>query len=151
MPMKMHYQREKNHMKPPIFKSIDISQPNLTRIISPSIGMATEQKIQKILSKYNNSPNHHLIGAFSDDILIGVIGVEITDEICAIKHISISAENRMKGIGKQLIMYIAHHFSIKHFIAETDDDAVDFYRKCGFQCKSFESQYGKRYRCKYSL
>ena len=58
-----------------IFKSIDISHPNLTSIISPSIGMATEQKIQQILSEYNNSPNHHLIGAFSDDILIGVIGV----------------------------------------------------------------------------
>ena|SRR5205085_8739046 len=133
-----------------IFKPINITHPTLSNMIAPSIGMATERKIQKTLSDYNR-PNHHLIGAFSDDILIGIIGVEITDEICAIKHISVSDENRMKGIGKQLIIYIVHHFSIKNFIAETDDDAVDFYRKCGFQCTSFESPYGKRYRCKYSL
>lgn len=131
-----------------IFKPIDIAHPALPNVIAPSIGMVTEQKIQPILSEYNIS-NRHLIGAFSGDRLIGVIGVEMTDEICAIKHISVPDENRMQGIGKKLILYIAHHFPNKHLIAETDEDSVGFYRKCGFQCKSFESQYGKRYRCEY--
>ena len=60
----------------------------LVNIKEPLYILATEQMIRHILSKYNNSPNHHLIGAFSDGILIGVIGIEITDEICTINHIS---------------------------------------------------------------
>lgn len=128
------------------FKSILISQPNLSEIISPSIGMATEQKIHSILKSYA-MPNHHLIGAFLNEILIGVAGIEIAVENGTIKHIAISDRYRKQKIGKNLIIYIAKQFSLKHIVAETDDDSVEFYKKCGFQCFSFIAQYGKRYRC----
>ena len=42
---------------------------------------------------------------------------------------------------------------IKEFFAETDDDAVMFYRRCGFQTDEFYKTYNtykaKRYKCTY--
>lgn len=129
-----------------IFKPVLISHPNLSKIISPSVGMATEQKIHDILTSYKMA-NHHLIGAFSNEVLIGVSGVEIEAENGVIKHISISEPYKRQQIGRNLIAHIAKYFSIKHFVVETDDDSVEFYRKCGFQCLSFNGKYGRRYRC----
>ncbi len=133
-----------------IFKPVLISHPNLSNIISPSVGIATEQKIHDILISYK-SPNHHLIGAFSNEVLIGVSGFEIAAGNGIIKHISILEPYRGQQIGRNLIIHIAKYFS-ENIIVETDDDSVEFYRKCGFQCLSFNGQYGKRYRCdkKYS-
>lgn len=129
-----------------LFRPIEISHHDLPYLISLSIGMPTEKKIQHVLTSYTTA-NHHLIGAFSGNILIGVIGIEITGKTCAIKHLAVAPPHRMKNLGKQLIMYVTHHFSLQHFTAETDDDAIGFYKKCGFQCKSFENQYGRRFFC----
>ncbi len=129
-----------------IFNSVEISHPDLLEVISSSIGMATEQKINSVLTSYNMA-NHHLIGAFINGILIGIIGIEISDKNGVIKHIAVLAKYRMQNVAKQLIIYIAHYFSLKHLIAKTDDDSVEFYRKCGFHCNFYESQYGQRYHC----
>ena len=129
-----------------VFKPVLISHPNLSKIIAPSVGIATEQKIHDVLTSYK-MPNHHLIGVFSNEVLIGVSGVEIADGNGVIKHVSISEPYKRQQIGRNLIAHIAKYFSIKHLVVETDDDSVGFYRKCGFSCLSFNGQYGKRYRC----
>ncbi len=129
-----------------IFKPVKISHPDLSKIISLSIGIPTEQKIHSVLTSYN-TVNNHLIGAFFNDILIGIIGIEISNKNGIIKHIAVSKENQMQGIGKQLIIHVANYFLLKHLTAETDDDSLKFYKKCGFQCRPCEGQHGQRYHC----
>jgi GNAT superfamily N-acetyltransferase len=127
-------------------KPIETSNTHLPEVISPSIGLVTKQKLHRVLTSYN-TPKHHLLGAFIGEILIGVIGIEITKETGIIKHIAVLAEHRMKGIGKKLIIYSISYFLLEHLTAETDDDSIEFYKKCNFQCNSYKGHYCKRYHC----
>jgi len=48
-----------------------------------------------------------------------------------------------------MINNIIAQSNIKELIAETDDDAVEFYRKCGFKIKDLGAVYDntRRYKC----
>jgi len=131
-----------------VFKEIASSYPKLPSIIALSIGKLTPGKLKQVLDSYN-TPNHHLVGCFKDNKLIGVIGFGIQGATGKIKHIAVSLDYRLQGIGKALINQVIDNFQLQIFLAETDDDAVDFYKKLGFACQSFEGHYGKRYKCEY--
>jgi ribosomal protein S18 acetylase RimI-like enzyme len=55
------------------------------------------------------------------------------------------------GIGKKLIEYSFYHLKPSILVAETDDDAVEFYRRCGFIINSLGEKYPDivRYECRY--
>ena len=89
------------------------------------------------------------MGSFQADALIGVIGLEKQEAQGIIKHIAVLPQYRLQGVGKALIKHVMAHFSLQIVYAETDDEAVDFYKKIGFNCQPFEGHYGKRYRCDY--
>jgi ribosomal protein S18 acetylase RimI-like enzyme len=136
-----------NKKKSLIFKPLELSYPELPNIIAPSIGVPTEEKIKKVLAEYT-AANNHLVGCFSSKKLIGVIGIEIQGGNGIIKHIAVSPEHRMKNVGKQLIIHVARHFTLQLITAEIDDEAIGFYKRCGFKCDTFEGQYVRRYTCK---
>ncbi len=129
-----------------VFKEVLPTYPGLLNIITPSIGNPTPEKIQQVLTAYNKV-DHHLMGSFIENKLIGVIGIIIKDDCGTIRHIAVCHDHRKKGIGKILIRNTLGHFLLKRLIAETDNEAVDFYKNCGFHCREFISQYGKRYEC----
>jgi N-acetylglutamate synthase-like GNAT family acetyltransferase len=119
----------------------------LPSILKPSIGDPTDEKIKQVIASYD-SPNHLLIGSFYDDKLVGVIGVKVlAQEKIIIRHISVCLEMRKQGIGRKLIEYVKQNLQVNHIIAETDEEAVDFYQKIGFMCEEFRGKYGLRYRC----
>jgi GNAT superfamily N-acetyltransferase len=132
------------------FRQTDISDPDLPRVISPSIGMPTENKIYEVM-KYYKIENHKLIGAYDDNVLVAVIGLEIAGKTATIKHIAVINEYRMKSIGRGLIEHVIDEFSLNIIKAETDVESVDFYKKCGFICHPFQGQYGTRYDCMIKL
>ena len=62
------------------------------------------------------------------------------------------AENvRHQGIGKRMILFVLESYGVKRLEADTDDDAVEFYRKCGFTVKKIAVDYpdgsAVRYDC----
>lgn len=131
------------------FQKISSSHPELPTVIAPSIGNSTsDEKMQKILGGYEE-PGHYLVGSFEANRLIGVVGLEIQGKTGIIKHIAVLPTYRLQGIGKALIKHVIDHFFLKTLHAETDEDAVDFYRKLKFACQPFEGLYGKRYQCNY--
>ena len=72
---------------------------------------------------------------------------------CDIKNESdnpIVRNTRKNGIGKSMINAIQKRYKMK-IKAETDDDAVEFYRKCGFETETFMKTYNtgeyQRYKC----
>ena len=119
--------------------------PFLPDVISESIGGITHANIEQVLEMYDQ-PNHVLIGAFDHQHLIGVIGLGLENSI-TIKHISVIKERRMQGIGGRLVRYAIKQFPGKSIIAETDDEAVEFYKSLGFACEAFEGKYNIRYKC----
>ncbi|MCX7123731.1 MAG: GNAT family N-acetyltransferase [Gammaproteobacteria bacterium] len=126
------------------FQEIEPTHTALAKVIQASIGNPTPEKIQSILRQYANH-DQHLIGCFSGTLLIGVIGIQLTDTNAIIEHISVLKNFQARGIGKKLIQYVINHFNIDTIKAETDDDAVEFYQAQGFDCVAFEGKYGRRY------
>lgn len=70
-------------------------------------------------------------GYFSNEKIIGVISTQETDKTVEIIGIAVDIKKRHSGIGTKLIDYVKDKSS-KPIIAETDSDAVMFYKKYGF-------------------
>ncbi len=139
-----------NHQNKITFRAVETSHHDLPGVISLCFGMPTEIKIREVM-KYYDIENHKLIGAYDNQVLIAVIGLEIAGKSATIKHIAIINEYRMKSIGRRLIEHVIDEFSLNIIKAETDAESVKFYKKCGFTCHSFQGQYGTRYNCMIKL
>ena len=129
-----------------ILKPVEISHHDLPYVISLCIGIPTENKIYTAIQNYQFE-NHKLIGAFDNNLLIAVIGLEMVGDSATIKHIAVINEYRMRSIGRRLVKHIIDKFSLKIIKAVTDEESVEFYKKCGFTCHPFQDQYGTRYDC----
>lgn len=89
-------------------------------------------------------------GYFSNEKIIGVISTQETDKTVEIIGIAVDTKKRHSGIGTKLVDYVKDKSS-KPIIAETDSDAVMFYKKYGFNIKEiivskFATSYS-RYVC----
>lgn len=101
------------------------------------------EKYTARIDAYLADPEVRAFGAFDSGRLCGVIIVR-QGEI-----LGISTLPRGQGMGRRLIQ---HARSLNNTLtAETDDDAVNFYRVCGFSCEAFERTFPDgtyiRYRC----
>lgn len=92
---------------------------------------------EKFKTKSLSFQNDFLIstfGYFFEDKIIGVIVVQETKNTIEIIGISVINEKRHSGVGTKLINHIREN-TIKQIIAETDSEAVGFYKKYGFNVK----------------
>ena len=135
-------------LAPILFKEIAPLHPELPQIITHSIGKASKEKISGVLASYNVI-GHHLIGGFIGSQLVSVIVLSIEDGRSIIRHIAVHDAYRNQGIGKRIITHVLKFFSLQYLSAETDNEARQFYEKCGFACQAFEGVYGQRYTCSY--
>ncbi|WP_061809335.1 GNAT family N-acetyltransferase [Rossellomorea vietnamensis] len=105
------------------------------------------EKVEEEYDLYIHSTERKLYGFTSGDELVGCIGVEFLNEgECEIKHIAVMPKHRGKGIGHKMIDYFGHCTRVT---AETDRDAVIFYKKLGFKIMSLGEKYPgvERFRC----
>ncbi|MEW4369551.1 GNAT family N-acetyltransferase [Paenibacillus kandeliae] len=123
-----------------------------------SVCMWTDGDHQQLLRKasaqyeqYRTVPERHLYGWLDDDMgaFVGVLGITIhntnTDEKEAtchiISHLSVLPELQTRGIGRRMLDgYVQKHPGIDVY-AETDHDAVEFYRRCGFEIVALGEYY----------
>ncbi|PET15426.1 GNAT family N-acetyltransferase [Bacillus cereus] len=78
------------------------------------------------------------------------LGIEIIGETKArICHIAVAPDYRQKGIALQMIKEIVRVYQLTYIEAETDDGAVEFYKRIGFQVKSLGEKYPgiERFHC----
>lgn len=78
------------------------------------------------------------------------IGIEMKQAYsCKVRHIAVSMSNRQRRIGARMIEEVIKLHGVQKIFAETDRDAVGFYRKTGFQIKSLGEKYPGRERFYY--
>lgn len=108
-------------------------------------------KVDTAYSTYLNSPNQHLFAYIKENVTVGCIGIEINGMDCEIKHIAVAPQERGRGVGSSMIHYLIEKCDLNSITAETDDDAVEFYRKVGFRILSLGEKYPGvvRYWCEY--
>lgn len=84
--------------------------------------------------------------------IIGIIGVRRVDnDFVEIMHIAVDEDHRKSGVATAMIRFVDEMERVDRIIAETDGDAVDFYRSFGFDVQEKEDDLTGyvRYTCTY--
>ncbi|MFC5603179.1 GNAT family N-acetyltransferase [Sporosarcina koreensis] len=116
--------------------------------------VTSEKRIADEYSKYIQLPNRKLYVAERNGIIVGCIGVEIIEYTAyEIKHIAVFPSERGSGMGSEMIDFVCDRHSLHRIIAETDLDAVEFYRNYGFKVSSLGEKYPgvERFLCEYIM
>ena len=82
---------------------------------------------------------------------IGMMVLKSSGVAAEIIGIAVSDNARRKGIGKQLIQRVMETEHLERIKAQTDEDSIGFYRKCGFSEERIVKEYPDgavvRYNC----
>jgi GrpB-like predicted nucleotidyltransferase (UPF0157 family) len=73
-------------------------------------------------------------------------GFLLHHDIVEICHLSVTENMQRHGIGRKMVTVLCKKYGLI-IKAETDDDAVGFYRKCGFSTKAFQKYGVRRWVC----
>ncbi|MFX3673487.1 MAG: GNAT family N-acetyltransferase [Paenisporosarcina sp.] len=118
-----------------------------SKTINPSVRellsyATSENAIDREYEKYISETNRHLYSWEVNGEAIGCMGIEfINEDHCEIKHIAVSPAARGNGVGRKMIDFICDEYSFELISAETDKDAVEFYRSYGFKITSLGEKY----------
>ena len=91
----------------------------------------TFDKFKLKTEQMQNNSSVCVYGYFFNEKIIGVISTQETDKVIEIIGIAVDIKQRHSGVGTNLIDYVKDKTQ-KPIIAETDSDAVIFYKKYGF-------------------
>ncbi|KOF10037.1 hypothetical protein AC739_11825 [Planococcus glaciei] len=128
----------------------ELVSPFISREIKSLLGYATSSgQAEKAYEGYMAAANHRLYGFKIQEGIVGCIGVHLEEGQLEIRHIAVSPEVRGQGIGGRMIEWIQAEHSPFVVVAETDQEAVEFYRKAGFTAVSLGEKYPgvERFRC----
>lgn len=127
-----------------------IPSPAVRELLSYATSM---DRVDRAYRSYLQSPEQQLFGFVRNNDVVGCIGIAIASANCVIKHIAVSPEHRGTGIGSEMIRFLGRKYPINTITAETDKDAVEFYRSFGFQITSLGEKYPgiERFLCEFIL
>jgi ribosomal protein S18 acetylase RimI-like enzyme len=97
--------------------------------------------VDRILKAIETTDSHFL-SVFPKHEPNAVIAYREDNAVIEILDIAVDPAFRRQGLGSLLINEMIARHSPERVIAETDDDAVDFYRKLGFHIAPFQSKWG---------
>jgi len=120
-----------------------LNQPIVRQLLSGCLGDKSPKGIDAALMRY---PDEIFYGWVEDGEPLGICGFRVLPETLEICHIAVAETARNEGIGAAMVFALREKYK-KAIEAKTDDDAVGFYRKCGFRTTEFYKEYdGQKYR-----
>ena len=114
--------------------------------------MPTKEKYENKVDYWLHDKNIKVYACFDSEKIKGIIVIWIQNcEEAEVIGISVDICARRQGIGSYMIQQIKAQYNFKVLYAETDDDAVLFYEKNGFEIteviKEYDGQRVTRYLC----
>ena len=125
-----------------------LSDSAILDLLAPSVFNPTPERLLSRAEKYQADDTVKVYAYSENGEYKGIVVFKIKDQTAEILDIAVKPEYQGKGIGSRLIDYIFSQFSINKIIAETDDDAIEFYKKYGFIVADTKVEFDiKRYVC----
>ena len=82
---------------------------------------------------------------------IGMMVLKYSNTVAVISGFAVHEKLQCRGIGRYMIQFVLESVSPERLEAQTDDDSVEFYRKCGFAVEQIVVDYPNdhviRYNC----
>lgn len=127
-----------------------LDEPAVVELIGLAVFPEPEH-VERAVQMYKKDEHLELLGYEEEGTIIGVIGFHDDHGEIELKHIAVIPEERGKGYGRGMLMELIKLKDPKVIIAETDEDAVDFYRGSGFTVESLGEKYPgtERFKCTY--
>ena len=118
------------------------------RLLRPALFQPTEEKIRLLSQAWAAEDDILFFFALEDKTPVGLCVLRPNHRKAAILSLSVSPARQQKGVGRALIAHVRACIRLPLY-AETDDDAVGFYQKCGFSITSLGEKYPGviRYGC----
>jgi GNAT superfamily N-acetyltransferase len=129
---------------------IDLSgrqdEPAIRRVLEQSHG--STEALEEACAHYRSGEWTFIGWQEGEEILACAGAEELSSGTIGIRSIAVAPAWRNRGVGRKLIEALAERASAKRVVAETDDDAVGFYRRCGFTVEDAPPKFGRaRYWC----
>ena len=125
-----------------------ICEAKYYELLAPSVFNPTEEKLKARAEKYQKNENVKIFAYEEDGEFKGVIVFDISENNATILDIAVKPRYQKSGIGTRLINFIFSKVHPQKITAETDDDAIGFYKKYGFTVAYTKVEFGtKRYAC----
>ncbi|MGG0301403.1 GNAT family N-acetyltransferase [Bacillus albus] len=121
-----------------------IEKNPILHVLQYAIG-PSESSLKKAVLFYGR--NKGTFYKFEEKACIGIEIIEVNKaRIC---HIAVVPQYRHKGIALQMIQEVVRMHQLTYVEAETDKEAVEFYKKSGFQVKNLGEKYPgiERFHC----
>ena len=86
--------------------------------------------------------------------MVGIIGFRLNEaREMTLTHLAVEPESRGVGFGRGIMLEIIEEVKPVRIVAETDEDAVEFYRNIGFVISSLGEKYPgvERFQCTYEI
>ena len=117
--------------------------------------MPTEEKFYQKIDQFLNDKSIKIFACLEQDKIIGVIVISFAEpKKIEIIGIAVDVSARGQGIGSYMINQVVNDYGLLSVYAETDKDAVGFYRNNGFHISEFCETYGDetviRYKCEFT-
>jgi ribosomal protein S18 acetylase RimI-like enzyme len=121
-------------------------EPAILRVLERSHGSA--EALEEVRSHYR-SGEWTFIGLQDGEEVVACAGAErLDDDTVGIRSITVEPAWRNRGLGRALLDALADRLRAQRIVAETDDEAVGFYRGCGFVIEDAPPKFGRpRYWC----
>lgn len=117
-------------------------------LLAPSVFNPTPERLLSRAEKYQADDKTKAYAYADNGEYKGIIVFKIKEQTAEILDIAVKPEYQGKGIGSMLIDYIFSKFAVSKITAETDDDAIGFYKKYGFTVVDITVKFdAKRYAC----
>ena len=127
-----------------------LDNPSVRKLMNESAWDKSTEALDRKAAEFRRNANCHLYGWIENDEILGVCGIVIHSDYVEIYNIAVDPNARKNGIGKAMISAVQEKYKMT-VKAETDDGAVGFYRKCGFETEAFMKIYDtgeyQRYKC----
>ena len=136
------------------YEIIDIktifNTPQILDVFSTCMYMPTEAKLNERAAVYMNDDKCFIFGYRTTDGIISVAVFHLaSNDVAELQGIATADEYRNTGAGRSLITHAMKSLALSDIYAETDDDAVGFYKNCGFEIEDlgFKYENHRRYKC----
>jgi GrpB-like predicted nucleotidyltransferase (UPF0157 family)/N-acetylglutamate synthase-like GNAT family acetyltransferase len=123
-----------------------LDNPVVLQIMAYGEYQCSIERAKQRAAEYRLHKSWHLCGWIEDGEIVGVCGFEVHSDHVELLIISVAENIRHRGVGRNMITALANKYEMT-IQAETDDDAVGFYRKCGFEAFAIPQYDVRRWTC----
>ena len=129
----------------------NLFDPEVLTLLKPSVYNPTPERLKRRAEKYSADKNTFVYACKKCGLYAGIVVLKTENGTAEILDIAVKQKYHKKGLGKSLIDFILNQFPVDTITAETDNAAVEFYKRCGFAVTpTGEVGSTSRYFCKMS-